>query len=1695
MLSVILTSGFCLLTSVRAASFPGNARVEITDPTGGLSWSNSVNALTVSCWFKFVIPSGTNINQHMTLLVNRKTGTETTDPYAYLIRYNIWNGNLEFVTRGTSIATNTLIERPYLERWYHLAVVRQGDEYTGYVDGRQVFNNTRTIGSTVSSNGVSIGDWNGTTPFWGEIQEVAIYQAALSQEFITWYMYQDQPDIPELKGYYKLGWSANSADYYKNFSSSPPTGTETGTKVGTGEIRFEEVNQAGEQSLFDSRKNAGSGAMAPLAGAFTWSQGALSRPTPGIGFGLQFGYSSANAVGGYQLGTYDPFTSGAMGKGWRHSFEMRVLPGQYFSPVAGIDTIGVMSWDGGIETWDLDYDSFEYYTRHNEYRGELDLLGNTCQWTTPDRLIYKFRHPFSGSTIMRGRLMEVRDYNGNSLKLHWNETIGILTQVVDTVGGQYDFRYNSQYLLTNVTFQGWSANFQYNATNQLVAKWFTAPAAYSNLNTRWSYSYYATNGLLSTVTDPNSNTAVRVFYDQWGRKTNVVDALNRSTQTAYVVSGNRQITRTDPGGFAWVENYDRKGRVISRTDPLTNTVAYAYDDRGNVSNVTEPLGWKTYFAYDERSNRIAQTNELGQITRWVYHSFFNKPIEAINPLNWSTHFEYDAAGNLTRSFDDLGTLSSATYFPNGLVATATDANGNVSQFAYNSDGFLTAKTDPANNTWNYTRNELGWTLTTTDPLSQTATLTYNVNGNVIKTVDPLNRTFTATYDPNGNLLTKSDAKAQLTRFYYDAANQQTQMVDRVRAVWKTTYTTRGSVNQTIDPYNNTVTRTYDNANRLIKVTDPLSQFASTEYDANGNVTATVDKLNRRWTKEYNRLNRVIRSTNPLGNVTRTSYDAAGRVETVTAPKGYVSRNYYDGRGRLTKWKDAGGFDWLYTYDGNGNITDITDALSGHYLMTYGSRNERLTEKNQDNKTWNYRYDKLLRLDQQTDPKGIVRTITYDAGSRIDYVSFGTGRTDDYSYDDNNNPTTLSRSAPAQPPTGTTLGYDAMDRVTSYTDAFGKNVGYSLDQMGRIAQVNYPGGFWVTNRFDALSRLTRQTDSAGRQMNYSYDKADRLLTRKYPNGIIQTNTFDYAGRLTSLQHLASSNSVQLALSYAYDKNGNRESSGEQGTLKWALPSAINATMRYTPSGRLIDRLDAADTNRNTTFAYDQSENMTSSLANVQDYTFTYDEDNRVATVFYDYKLPVQFDRLIVNRYDALGRRVARTIDGAETRYVLDLTGGMEEILCDTTASGVISNYYVHGPGGLGYRVDSGGNYLCYHADGSANIIALTDAGATNVAQYAYSPYGRLLGTHPSSFLLQPFLFVGSLGVMEELPNLYFMRARYYSAETASFASRDPIGGVGGGRAFGSYIYAANNPVTKTDPHGLFSLDPVDVASAAWGAVGAVAGAANYAISHYSEIMPKGALYAGGYGQASGYLVAGGEGSVSVGVACDAQDPACPVILSATMISPFIPISQSIPMLAVATGKAGYYVSFSGGEGVGGEVGLTGGVEIGFQEGDRGWRSMEGLSLCLGGGGSLIVDVEGSVCGGPSGDRSLQLRLGAGPSGGGHASASASYTFVFGTPESTSSAVGTTGTTLTWSGIQVVGELSTSVDPADYCATHCSSTCGAGASAQQAPMLSTSDIQKAIYNKMKGSGSTHGYTYHWVPNYNPKPNNTPPSNPNK
>ena len=83
-------------------------------------------------------------------------------------------------------------------------------------------------------------------------------------------------------------------------------------------------------------------------------------------------------------------------------------------------------------------------------------------------------------------------------------------------------------------------------------------------------------------------------------------------------------------------------------------------------------------------------------------------------------------------------------------------------------------------------------------------------------------------------------------------------------------------------------------------------------------------------------------------------------------------------------------------------------------------------------------------------------------------------------------------------------------------------------------------------------------------------------------------------------------------------------------------------------------------------------------------------------------------------------------------------------------------------------------------------------------YKMDPFGEIIEEQET--VTNPFKFVGQWGVMSfrEIPELYYMRARFYDAQHGRFLSLDPLGIAGKSKNF--YVYAYNNPIHFNDPRG-------------------------------------------------------------------------------------------------------------------------------------------------------------------------------------------------------------------------------------------------------------------------------------------------------
>ena len=138
------------------------------------------------------------------------------------------------------------------------------------------------------------------------------------------------------------------------------------------------------------------------------------------------------------------------------------------------------------------------------------------------------------------------------------------------------------------------------------------------------------------------------------------------------------------------------------------------------------------------------------------------------------------------------------------------------------------------------------------------------------------------------------------------------------------------------------------------------------------------------------------------------------------------------------------------------------------------------------------------------------------------------------------------------------------------------------------------------------------------------------------------------------------------------------------------------------------------------------------------------------------------------YDALGRRVSKTINGVTQNYLYD-RDNIIAILDDNSnpISIITHDESVDTP--LAIRTDNQSYF--YQRDHQGSILNLTDQNQNKVEEYLYTD---AYGTTQKTQTLQtnnPYAYTA-----RELDDtdLYYYRARYYDPTTQRFLSPDPIG---------------------------------------------------------------------------------------------------------------------------------------------------------------------------------------------------------------------------------------------------------------------------------------------------------------------------------
>ncbi|WP_113672759.1 RHS repeat domain-containing protein [Vallitalea guaymasensis] len=995
-----------------------------------------------------------------------------------------------------------------------------------------------------------------------------------------------------------------------------------------------------------------------------------------------------------------------------------------------------------------------YFAEEGMLLGQVDRYGNTI------------RYEYEEVTLPREE--------GNGLSLP--RTRYRLKRVIDTLGRNIYFQYNTNSVTVSVTDNGKTKQIVYGFT-KVTDLTSLRPENYEGL-----VDY--TDKVLSSVTNPAGERTTYTYKFDRGRKNYYGKSVD-GQENIYMYALLEEITY--PGGtksnyeyqksirnlgfiggyefFKISKRYDKVflGDGTSRIENETN-YNYSFDKSSEFDgyplygfdmdtfsyrnfpddfkirvSVTNNLGTTEYVADKELSVQeiIRTTASTKSIEERKYdgnHRIIKKIIKDYASTSSDiyqesvTHYQLDNYGRTTATWNPLTPIDSGYNVLNDEYKVT---------YTYdNRFGHLLSKKFKQNQN---TTIEERYTLTS-DGKSIAAKEIYSNNSRKEKQ--------SYTYDNYGNITTEKKYKDDFSNYIETIINY-------------------GATGRNAYPTSATVKNVHDvNGNLIGDVT------TSTEYDGFGNVIASIDADGNRTQYELDILDRQIKTTYPNGTTTHNNftilpkgfkttetnqqdnnfsiyYDSLGRLSKVTDDKtnNILSKKTYNDNGRVEASYDAKGNRTEYLYHPDGTVKEEKVIDTSNNVLSHKKHTINHAYEFQDNKYlyivdevigdtsdqnyYSYTYlDKMGRVEKKghvVDGHVYIDKIAYDyVGNSIKYTDHinKVVWTKEYDYanrvikqtNTNNDYMTLTYNSLGQKIQA--KDYKANDSSTDYSTIF------RYDELGKVLEVETP--FEIKdgvvnyqihkNIYDKLGRLVEQRDNN--------NKSGESLTWKK-----QFFTYDDANHLT-LVKLIHDNQPAIYTQYYYDELGNtlRKYTGLSSPLTInGLDDVTGSDTDYSVTkynydhlGNQINFVDPLG--QGESYNYDINGNIINRTdRNGTTFTYNYDGLNRIIeTNGSNNKTNLAYRK--TNHYMLNGDMDYVTENGNTTNFTYDDAGHVRESI-----NGNITKTYRYNTNGnrSSFNVTVGNQNIIdvdYNYDKLERLTEVIDNG-TKEAEYTYDVNGN------------------------------------------------------------------------------------------------------------------------------------------------------------------------------------------------------------------------------------------------------------------------------------------------------------------------------------------------------------------------------------
>lgn len=823
-------------------------------------------------------------------------------------------------------------------------------------------------------------------------------------------------------------------------------------------------------------------------------------------------------------------------------------------------------------------------------------------------------------------------------------------------------------------------------------------------------------------------------------------------------------THTDALGRRTLYETDARGDIVAVTDPAGNRQATPFDARGNRAAAVDALGRRTEYRHDARGNLITITDPAGASTRLSYNAL-DLPVSITDALGQTWLSTYDARGNLIEQVDPLGQHSRYRHEARGLPVDQIDAKGGRKQLRWNQAGQLTAYTDCSGRTTEFAYDAQGAQIAVRDAAGQQTQAQVDALGRITRLIEPA---LPGQPEPQH-------------RFDFDGEGNLLSYVNPIGAATRYSYDGAGQPLLREDAEGGSLQYEYDAARRLVGLINENGARYALHYDAADNLSDEIGFDGRHQRYAYNAagdLTHLIEtggSDAGPGKVTWFERDAASRLlakRHSQDPQGrFSSRFAYDRLGRL-----------LQADNTSSQVSFAYDALSRLLRETQGLLNDDGTAATEF--AFEHSYDELGNRIHTALP----------SGRRVQWLRYGSGHVHQINI--------ASRAADGSwaPRVVSDIERDALHREVSRSQG-GVASRFEHDPMGRLVAQRVAQAQATQGRVAS----TRAATVAGLQRQYAYDAAGNLRATQDSLRGLSRYEYDRLGRVLS------GIKAGQAEHFAFDPAGNLLQQPGSRIADNRVHVFQDLRMQYDAHGNVTHRSKGWHTEQE--FSYGPEHQLRQ--ATVQRRTDRQDPQRSVSqTTHY--------------RYDALGRRVAKTDAFGSTHFAYD--GDL--LATEQRGSKAAEFLYEDGSfvplariegtaGAPDYEIQY------YHCDQIGAPQELSDEQGRIVWAASYKVWGEVqpvkalaTGTDGGATQLGARTALrsvstatggrqgGSLGVMEQPlrfqgqyfdaeTGLHYNRFRYYDPVVGRFTSQDPIGLLGG---LNQLMYAPS-AINWLDPLGL------------------------------------------------------------------------------------------------------------------------------------------------------------------------------------------------------------------------------------------------------------------------------------------------------